>query len=104
MNTALGQGLDIDRNLSGDVFLEAGVHELESESDGHGGYRDADEKAHLLPKRRGADQVPGLEILGSGASDGCGDAYRATDHQGEDGILGGGPAAEEEDAPTGHDR
>ena len=57
-------------------------------ADGERGDGDADEQAHLLPERRGADEVAGFQILRGGAGDGGGDADDSADHEREHAVVG----------------
>ena len=61
-------------------------------------------RPHLLPEGSGADEIAGFQILRSGAGDGGGDANDAADHERENGVVGSGPAGDEEDGAGGHQR
>jgi len=84
-------------------LLQALVHELEGETDGHGGDDDADEEGESLQARRGADEVAGLEVLRGVAGLGRCDADYAADGDGQCAEGGSGPAVDEEDGRGGHE-
>src|SRR6266446_79097 len=97
-----GESLNVDGNLRGQIFLQALVHQIESSTDGEGGNCYTDQKPHLLPERRGADEVAGLKVLRSGARNGGGDTHNPTNHQREHLIVRRSPSGHEEDRTSGH--
>src|SRR5258708_10805307 len=99
---ASGQSLEIDGYLRGKIFLQPLVHQIEGGTDGERRDCYTDQEPHLLPERRGADQIAGLEVLVGGASDGCGDPDYATNHEREHLLVGRGPSGEEKDGTSRH--
>ena len=65
---------------------------------------DTDEEAELLAEGSSTDEITGLEVLRSGAGDGCGDTDDASNHEGEGGVVWSGPTGEKEDGASGHER
>ena len=83
---------DVERDLHGLVLREADVHQDQRAADGERRNHDADDQADLLPERRGADKVAGLQILRRGARDRRGDANDAANRQREHAVGVGRPA------------
>ena len=64
LNGYAGMGsMDVPRLRRGVKLLEAGVHQVERETDDDGGDDDADDESDLLEARRGADDVAGFQVL-----------------------------------------
>src|SRR6202012_2453624 len=85
-------------------LLEAGVHEVEGETDHDGGDDDADHERDLLQARRGADDVTGLQVLRGVAGVGSGDADDAADGDGERTEGGRRPTFNKEHGGGGTER
>ena len=83
----------IARREDGSGVVELEDHEAEHQRGGERAAEDGD----LLPRRRGADQVPGLEVLGGAAAVGDGHADDGGDAQGRDLVRRSDPPQSEKD-------
>ena len=95
--------VDIPGLRGGAKLLQAGIHQVERESDGDGGDDDADHQSDLLETRRGADEIAGFEVLRGITGVGRGDGDDAADGDGQCTVSRSRPALDEEDGACGHE-
>src|SRR5258708_1075395 len=98
------QSPDIDGNLRGQIFLQPLVHQIEGGTDCEGRNRYADQETHLLPERRGADNIASLQSLWGCASDRRGNANSPANHQRQYLIVRRSPSGHEKDRTSSHQR